>query len=264
MKIEILYEDDDILICHKPPGIAVQSSSVTATDMETMLRSQILRSGEFKNKSTLLHIIHRLDQPVEGIIVFGRNKKAAAQLSAQVQAGGEMNKTYLAVVAGSFSEEEKEGELVDYIYKDAASRSAVVAATPDENKSAKKSSLSYKVLGRKSIDDISRNNVVDFDNKMDSSERPENLQESVSLLEIKLETGRFHQIRAQFSNAGHPILGDRRYCSSESDEVSARLRVRNLALCAYKLSLVHPTTKKELSFEITPQGEIFGEFDQIG
>ena len=263
MKIEILYEDDDILICHKPPGIAVQSSSVTATDMETMLRSQILRSGEFKNKSTLLHIIHRLDQPVEGIIVFGRNKKAAAQLSAQVQAGGEMNKTYLAVVAGSFSEEEKEGELVDYIYKDAASRSAVVIDSPDKSKGAKESSLTYKVLAVKDIKDISTNNVVDFEDKQNPKEAAENAKETVSLLEVTLNTGRYHQIRAQFSNAGHPLLGDRRYCSPESDEISARLRVRNVALCAYKLSLVHPKTKKELNFEITPEGEIFKEFDHI-
>ena len=154
MKIDILYEDDDILICHKPPGIAVQSNSVTSPDMETMLRSQILRSGQFKNKSTLLHVIHRLDQPVEGIIVFGRSKKAAADLSQQVQAGGEMNKTYLAVVYGSFSEDEKEGELVDYLYKDAASKSAIVAPSPDENKNAKESSLSYKVLAKKNIKDI--------------------------------------------------------------------------------------------------------------
>ena len=263
MKIEILYEDNDILICHKPPGVAVQSSSVTSPDMETMLRSQILRSGEFKNKSTLLYVIHRLDQPVEGIIVFGRTKKAAALLSSQVQAGGEMNKTYLAVVAGDFSEDEKEGELVNYLYKDAASRSAVVLESPDKDKGAKESSLNYKVLAKKNIKDISTNNVVDFEDKHNSSKAPENAQETVSLLEIVLKTGRYHQIRAQFSNAGHPLLGDRRYCSPESDEISARLRVKNVALCAYKLSLTHPITKKKMNFEIIPQGEIFKEFDQV-
>ncbi|WP_035772020.1 RluA family pseudouridine synthase [Butyrivibrio sp. VCD2006] len=257
--IKILYEDNDILVCHKPAGIAVQSSSVTSPDMETMLRSQILRSGTFKNKSALLHVIHRLDQPVEGIIVFGRNKKAAASLSAQVQAGGEMNKTYLAVVYGGFSGDEQEGELKDYIYKDAATKSAVVIPKPDKSKGAKESSLSYKVLTSKNIKDISTNNVVDFEAKNETEAR--NTADTVSLVEVSLKTGRYHQIRAQFSNAGHPLLGDRRYCSPESDEVSARLRVRNVALCACKLSLVHPTTKKEMSFEIQPEGDIFKELD---
>ena len=269
--IKILYEDNDILICHKPAGIAVQSSSVTSADMETMLRSQILRSGEFKNKSTLLHVIHRLDQPVEGIIVFGRTKKAAAALSSQVQAGGEMNKTYLAVVYGDFTEGEKEGELVDYLYKDAATRSAVVLDSPNDGKGAKESSLSYKVLGTKRISEISTNNVVDFtantseESDDTAGENPEGVkkdtnQETISLMEVTLKTGRYHQIRAQFSNAGHPLLGDRRYCTPESDEVSARLRVRNVALCAYKLSLCHPVTNKVMNFEIEPEEEIFSEF----
>ncbi|WP_026658130.1 RluA family pseudouridine synthase [Butyrivibrio sp. AC2005] len=252
MNIEILYEDNDIIVCAKPAGIAVQSSSVTSPDMETILRTQILRSGSFKNKSTILHVIHRLDQPVEGIIVFGRTRKAAADLSAQVKAQGDMNKTYLAVAYGSFTEDEKEGELQDYIYRDTATKKAVIVDTDDKNKAAKKCLLSYKVISEKCIKDISENNVVDFEG--------ENVSEKISLVEIKLETGRYHQIRAQFSNAGHPLLGDRRYCSDKSDEASARLRVKNVALCAYKLSFKHPVTHKIMDFEVKPQGNIFKEF----
>ena len=249
MSIEVLYEDNDILVCHKPAGVAVQSSSVTSSDMETMLRSQILRSGKFKNKSTLLYIVHRLDQPVEGIIVFARTKKAAADLSAQVQAGAEMNKIYMAVVFGAFADDEKEGELRDYMYRDAASRSAVISDSSDKN--AKECFLSYKVISEKEINDISANNVVDFS---------EHRNDKISLVEIHLGTGRYHQIRAQFSNAGHPLLGDRRYLLEESDEVSARLRVKDVALCAKALSFKHPSTGETMNFDISPQGPIFNEF----
>ena len=82
----------------------------------------------------------------------------------------------------------------------------------------------------------------------------------ISFVEIHLKTGRFHQIRAQFSAIGHSLLGDRRYCSRESDEASARLRVRNVALCACRLSFNHPVTKKKMEFTIEPEGEIFKAF----
>lgn len=257
--IEILYEDDDILVCVKPAGVAVQSRNVTIPDMETALRSQIIRSGKFKNKSTTLHVIHRLDQPVEGILVFGRTKKAAASLSTQVQDGGAMDKHYLAVICGSFPEDQRQGELCDYMYRDAASKSAVIVDSSDADKGnipddAKKSTLTYRVVSQKDISDISVNNVVDF------AEESNNLKEEISLVDIHLHTGRFHQIRAQFSHAGHPLLGDRRYCTEESDEISARLRVKNVALCAYRLSFDHPSTGKRLEFTIEPKGEIFGEF----
>ncbi|WP_408069711.1 RluA family pseudouridine synthase [Butyrivibrio sp. JL13D10] len=249
MNIEVLYEDNDILVCRKPAGIAVQSSSVTSSDMETQLRSQILRSGTFKSRNTILHVVHRLDQPVEGIIVFARTKKAAASLSRQVQADGDMNKTYLAVVYGAFSENEKEGELLNYLYRDTATKMAVITDTEDKNKGSKRCSLTYKVLSEKDINDISVNNVVDFEDNKDS--------EKISLVEIHLQTGRYHQIRAQFAEAGHPLLGDRRYCSEQSDEVSARLRVRNVALCACSLSFNHPVTNERLEFEIEPEDLIF-------
>lgn len=253
MNIEILYEDNDILVCVKPAGMAAQSNSVTSQDMETLLRSQILRSGTFKNKSTLLHIIHRLDQPVEGIIVFARTKKAAASLSKQVQVDGDMSKVYQAVVYGEF--ENTEGNLTDYLSKDPATKKAIVSHdNPGNNKDFKKSILDYKVLAVKNISEISTNNVADFDGESKVS------QEKVSLVEVHLKTGRYHQIRAQFSNAGHPLLGDRRYMSDISDEVSARLRVRNVALCACKLEFKHPVTNKTMKFEIEPKGDIFREF----
>jgi 23S rRNA pseudouridine1911/1915/1917 synthase len=263
--IEILYEDDDILVCVKSAGVAVQSRNVTIPDMENALRSQIIRSGRFKNKSTTLHVIHRLDQPVEGILVFGRTKKAAASLSTQVQDGGDMDKHYLAVVCGEFPEDAQEGELCDYMYRDPASKSAVIVDSSDIDKGnissdAKKSNLNYRVVAQKRVSEISVNNVVDFAKSKEASDGAICGIENISLVDIHLHTGRFHQIRAQFSHAGHPLLGDRRYCTEESDEISARLRVKNVALCAYRLSFDHPSTGKRMEFTIEPKGEIFGEF----
>ncbi|WP_026509032.1 RluA family pseudouridine synthase [Butyrivibrio sp. LC3010] len=254
--IEILYEDNDILVCRKPAGIAVQSSNVTIPDMETLLRSIILRRGESKNKSTVLHVIHRLDQPVEGIIVFGRNKKAAAALSSQVQADGDMNKTYLAVVYGSFSENLKSGELKDYIYKDSKTKRAVVTASKDSDKDnpssrAKESRLEYKVISELEIPA----------DKMPDTSDEENITNKISLVEVKLYTGRFHQIRAQFSNIGHPLLGDNRYNSPNSAKLSTIIGVKNVALCGYRLTFKHPVSKKEMNFEVTPNAQIFKEFD---
>ncbi|WP_029323753.1 RluA family pseudouridine synthase [Butyrivibrio sp. AE3004] len=246
-KIKILYEDSDVLVCYKPAGIAVQSSGVTIPDMETALRSQILRSSEIKNKSTALHVIHRLDQPVEGIIVFARNKKAAASLSSQVQSSGDMNKTYLAVVYGKFAEGENEGELRNYIYKDTKTKMAVITdnektlSKSGEKEHPKECLLKYKAILETVISESSSD-------------------EFITLVKIHLETGRYHQIRAQFSNIGHPLLGDRRYSSAISDEVSKKLSVKNVALCAYKLSFKHPSTGKLMEFEITPSGNIFNKF----
>ncbi len=251
MKIEILYEDNDILVCHKPAGLAVQSSSVTSQDMETLLRTQIMRSEAFKNKSANLFVIHRLDQPVEGIIVFGRTKKAAGSLSKQVQAGGDMSKVYKAVVYGEMGD--TEGTLTDYLYKDPATKKAIVKPdNAENNKDYKKSILDYKVLSTKSIREISNDNTDEADDKI--------LQEKISLVEVHLETGRYHQIRAQFSNAGHPLLGDRRYMSDISDEVSTELKVKNVALCACRLEFKHPVTNKKMGFEIEPKGDIFKKF----
>ncbi|WP_035765476.1 RluA family pseudouridine synthase [Butyrivibrio sp. NC2002] len=256
--IEILFEDEDILVCYKSAGLAVQSSRVTEPDLENMLRSQLNRRGE---KGGLIHVIHRLDQPVEGILVFAKNKKAAASLSEQVQSKGEMSKNYLAVVFGILPDGEKEKALFNYIDRDKQTGSAVIVEEENLTDSAKKAALSYKVLEEITI---KREKIVEFKAKeTDADGDIEKDKRSISLLEIRLDTGRFHQIRAQLSNMGYPIMGDRRYFTEDSNALSRELMVRNVALCAYKLNFKHPKTGQDMEFKIQPKGEIFRRFRYV-
>lgn len=229
MKTEILYEDKDILVCYKPAGIAVQTASVGQQDMVSELKNYLVQAesmpkGAGIGKEPYIGVVHRLDQPVSGVLVFAKTSAAAASLSSQIQ-DGRAGKIYRALVYGVFEAETKEGVLENILIKDAKTNtSRVVKGDSREAKQGKKAKLSYKVVEEMKIDD-----EVYFE------------------MEIKLYTGRHHQIRVQFSNAGHPILGDTKYGTTESEALSSKLD-RGLKLCAYRLSFMHPSTKKEMSF----------------
>lgn len=221
MRIEdhILYEDKDIIVCHKPAGIAVQSARIGSADMESVLKNYIALKEP--GKMPYVGIIHRLDQPVEGVLVFGKNQKAAGELSRQMSSG-EMKKTYLAVT--SSAPKRKEGTLEDWLKKDGRTNTSAVVKAGTQG--AKKAILHYELLGE--------------------SQRK-------YLIKIRLETGRHHQIRVQMAHAGMPLLGDRKYNGAEETEVS-------LALCSAGLTLRHPVTKKKMEFETVPSGNGFAEF----
>ena len=227
MKTQILYEDNDIIVCYKPAGIAVQTAGIAQQDMVSELKNY-LAGGSAHNKQAggkepYVAVVHRLDQPVSGVLVFAKNKTAAASLSAQVQ-DGRAEKIYRAMVCGTF-EEAKEGVLEDILYKDVKSNtSRVVQPGSKEAGLGKKAKLAYKVLQELSLEG-----------------------QSYSELEIKLYTGRHHQIRVQFSHAGHPILGDTKYGSEVSKALSAQIG-KGLKLCAYRLTLVHPKTGEKMTF----------------
>ena len=211
MKTRIVYEDRDILICHKPAGLATQSASVLEPDVVSELKKHL--DGGY------LGIVHRLDQPVEGLLVFARSKQAAAVLSRQL-AEGVLQKNYCALVYGRLSRES--GRLEDYLRKE-GSLSRVVSM---QDPGARKAVLRYRVR------------------------RP--VGENHSCLDIMIETGRFHQIRCQLSHGGTPILGDRKYGTHESLEESRRMGIRHVALCACGIRLRHPVTGREISHEIVP------------
>lgn len=218
----IIYEDNALLVCHKPAGLAVQSANPAQADLESRLRAY-LKGGE-------LHIVHRLDQPVEGLLVFAKHKKAAAHLSAQAS-DGRMEKIYRAVVCGKM--EPEKGELIHTLVK---LKNGLGQVVPEEQKKrpeykdAKQAKLSYRALR--------------YNNDTD-----------VSALEIHLQTGRFHQIRLQFSHVGHPLSGDRKYGGEAALAAALRIGFSGLALCACKLSFLHPDTEKQMHFEITPAFE---------
>jgi len=211
MRTRILYEDDCLLVCHKPSGLATQTERIGQADVVSELKNYL--------KSPYLGIIHRLDQPVEGVLVFGKTKDAAAALSRQVTEHT-MSKKYLALVYGVPCGET--GSLVDYLVKEAGGNLSRVA--DKKERMAKRAELSYRVL-QSGIDGV-----------------------SVALLEIDLRTGRHHQIRVQLSHAGFPLLGDSKYGTEQSVGLSAEKGISSVALCAYELEFLHPGTKKTLRF----------------
>lgn len=241
MNYKIIYEDKDIIICHKMAGLPVQTGKIGATDLVSELKNYLMKSQLIKQtkpiKEPYLGVVHRLDQPVEGVILFAKNPAAAGTLSKQLNTGI-MNKCYYAVAAG-VPQKEKD-LLVDYLIKDTKTNSSkIVTSSADTNypKEAKESKLEYTLLKQVQSGD-----------------------EIYALFDIHLFTGRHHQIRVQMANAGLPLLGDRKYGSELSNNLSNELNVKNVALCAYKLEFVHPSTKKKLEFKIKPQGKIFEQF----
>ena len=230
MRTKILYEDKHIIVVHKPAGIAVQSCRVGQADVESELKNYLAADGKGsqKGKQPYLGVIHRLDQPVEGVLVFAKTSQAAAALNRQL-AGEDFCKDYFAVVCGK--PEPAKQELVDYIKKEGG---LAKICPPSADTAAKKALLSYEVLFSKTMG-----------------------QEEISMLAIRLKTGRFHQIRAQLSHAGCPLLGDVKYGSEKSRALSGSLQVRNVALCAVHLSFLHPVSGKKMEYNVSPEQPIF-------
>ncbi len=221
MKTEIQFEDKHIIVCYKPVGIAVQSASFCAEDMVSELKNYIAVQTHCKNP--YLGVIHRLDQPVSGVIVFAKTQEAARGLSKQI-AGQKMKKTYRAKVFGHLQEET--GELRHMLYQDSKNNTSVVVNNgekPPNGAKMQEARLTYRVLSQQDDD--------------------------YSEVEIHLLTGRHHQIRVQFATVGCPLLGDLKYGTEESKRKSAKLSVTSVALCAYRLSFEHPITKKKMTFE---------------
>lgn len=226
MQTKIIYEDEHVLVCHKPAGLATQSGRVGQPDVESELKKYLNRPGEAKRESKAqppyLGVVHRLDQPVEGLLVFAKTKKVAAHLTKQLSEGS-LNKQYYAMVCGQPVKED--GELVDYLVKDGN----VARVVTGQTEGAKKAVLRYKVV--------------------EGAQVPTN----VAILDIRIETGRFHQIRVQMSHAGMPLLGDSKYGTQESATLSRQLGIRNVALCAYAVEFMHPVNGNRLGFNIQPQ-----------
>lgn len=246
MKTEILFEDKDLLVIRKPAGIATQTGRIGQADVVSELKNYLAKQaapGAVKGEP-FLGVIHRLDQPVEGLLVFAKNKQAAAALSKQLAAGeeGMLNKQYLAVICGK--PEEMSGELVDYLEK-TKDNTARVCKSGDAG--AKKAVLQYRIL-----DTAKGKDFVGTDSAIAEAE--------ISLAEITIETGRFHQIRCQMSHAGFPLLADQKYGSEESKALSGQLGLRNVALCAYSIAFKHPTTGKQMGFVKNPEGGIYAHF----
>lgn len=225
-KPEIIYEDREIIVSRKPAGIPTQSSRVGTQDMVSILKNH-LAAGTGADQATFspdsrrqrapylapyLALIHRLDQPVEGLLVFAKTPAAAKDLNRQLGTSA-FGKYYIALISGIPSP--REGTLEDYLIKD---RSANISRVCTENTpGAKLARLHYRVTG---------------------------IREGNAVTEIQLDTGRHHQIRVQMSHFGHPLAGDRKYGST--------LPAAQLNLCAWKLQFLHPVDHRPMDFTTSP------------
>ena len=252
--VPILYEDKDILVVRKPAGLESQVSRGFAPDMVSEIRRYLHNPQDIHSRpqgtSTVqppyVGVIHRLDKPVEGIMVYGLNQKSAASLSAALQAG-KMEKTYLAVVCGK--PVDKQGTYVDYLRHYRENNTSRIVDKSDGN--SKKAVLNYRVL-----------EVIN---------NPGNQEQMLSLIDIELLTGRHHQIRVQFAGHGTPLYGDERYGIHISTKVdikekpSGRISGQSpaLALCAYRLAFPHPAAGERMCFEIKPSGGAFDLFSSL-
>ena len=216
---DIIYEDLHILVCRKPAGLAVQNASFGRKDLESMLKTYLFEKDGKANP--YLGIIHRLDQPVQGLVVFAKNPKSAADLSAQVQ-DGRMKKYYRAVTCGI--PEKKEERLVNYLKKN--SRTNLSECVSEKVQGAKKAELYYHVLEEK---------------------------DNYALLEIELFTGRHHQIRVQMAKNQTPLYGDQKYNKNAQ-------KGEQIALCASRLEFYHPATGKKMQYDCKPEGGAFALF----
>ncbi len=236
MKSEIIYEDDNVIVCYKVAGMATEGTKSFQMDLVSELKNYIARNNKLKGKvgqPPYLAVIHRLDQPVEGLLVFAKDKKSAAVLSKEVQAG-KLKKSYLCVVYGKPGER---GHLKDLLTKDSNGLAKVAS---ESDKTAKKAELKFEVLESKKVEGV-----------------------TISLLKVELMTGRFHQIRVQMSHAGYPLLGDQKYGTDISQKLSKDLKVQNVALCADTISFIHPVNSKISEFNIIPRADIFGYFTSL-
>jgi 23S rRNA pseudouridine1911/1915/1917 synthase len=224
MNLKVLYEDNHLLVVEKKPGILSQGSDLDLPDMLTILKAYI-KEKYHKPGNVYLGLVHRLDLNVGGLMVFARTSKAAKRLSQQIRERA-FNKKYFAVVKGLIENNGKMNVLENYLKKDKSKKMAMIT----ENKNNDYAKLVYQVLDNKELG-----------------------EDYYTLVDIDLETGRFHQIRAQFAHIGHPLFGDNKY--------GEKTRGYELGLYAYQLEFEHPVTKELLCFINYPHEGVFLNFD---
>ena len=212
--LKVLYEDNHIIVVKKEPNIPSQADKTGYIDMLSIIK-EYLKEKYNKPGNVYLGLVHRLDRPVGGVMVFAKTSKAASRLSNQVREKT-FKKKYLAVVDGKF--DSAKGTLEDYLYKD--ERNNMSKVVKPEKKNAKLAKLDYEVLAYNEI-------------------------KNLSLVKVNLHTGRHHQIRVQLAHVGHSIFGDQKY--------GTRGTGKQIALWAYELTLEHPVSKEAMTFKCLPE-----------
>lgn len=210
--INIVYEDSEIIVCEKPLGYTSQADSKGGKNMVDELAEHLSDNGEKGS----IYVVHRLDKNVGGLMVFCKKNTVAAKLSTAIQERN-FTKEYMAVVNGC--PDEKEAVLKDLLFKDSSKNKSFVVKRM--RKGVKEASLDYTCI-----------------------DTADNAGNNVSLLRIKLHTGRTHQIRVQFASRKMSLLGDGKYGSRDNK--------CEVALWSYRLAFKHPATHKDMDFTSEP------------
>lgn len=226
MKLNILYEDNHIIVTVKPAGVLSQASDLDMPDMLTILK-QYIKEKYQKPGNVFCGLVHRLDLNVGGVMVFARTSKAAKRLSQQVK-DHKFNKQYFAVTRGDAGGLNQPVILENYMRKDHKKRMALVT----NNQNDQYAKLVFQPLEKAVVGD-----------------------ELLSLVDVELITGRFHQIRAQFAHENLALYGDNKY--------GQKSRGYELGLYAYQLMFIHPITKEEMTFYDYPKAGVFGQFKML-
>ena len=213
--IDIVYEDNHIIVVLKPQGVPTCGDESGDDSLLEGVRRYLKITYE-KPGNVYVGLIHRLDRPTGGVMVFAKTSKAASRLSEQMR-GGDFEKKYFAVLVGTPKEPQK--TLVNYLKKNPVNN--MVYLCPPTTDGAKMASLDYRVLQER---------------------------EGLCLAEVRLHTGRTHQIRVQMAGIGHPVYGDMRYGGENAKKGW-------LALWAYSLSFTHPVTKERMRFMVQPPAD---------
>jgi len=213
-QLKVIYEDNHIIVVEKPVNIPSQGDKTGDVDLLTTVK-QYIKEKYQKPGNVYVGLVHRLDRPVGGVMVFAKTSKAASRLSNQVREK-QFQKTYITIVNGKM--EQNQGTLEDYLLKDERNNKSKVAIEGIKN--SKLAILDYEVLK--------------YDEQLD-----------LSVLKIHLHTGRHHQIRVQLSSRNHSIYGDQKY--------GGRGHGKQLTLWAYELKVFHPTSNEELTFYSLPE-----------
>lgn len=217
-KLEIVYEDNHIIVVCKPQNVPSCPDETGDVDLLTCVKQYLIEKYD-KKGDAYVGLVHRLDRPTGGVMVFAKTSKAASRLCESIKLG-ELEKKYYAIVVGE-PREKSIINLTHYLAKNPTKN--IVNVVPMSTEGAKKASLDYVVLD-------SKNNT--------------------SLLAIKLHTGRAHQIRVQMQTVGNPLFGDQKYGQNKSPIGY------NLALWAVELKFTHPVTKEMMVFRVYPPTDL--------
>lgn len=215
--MEPIYEDNHLIIVNKKAGEIVQGDKTGDKPLSELVKEYIKKKYN-KPGNVFCGVVHRIDRPVEGLVIFAKTSKALERLNKMLR-DGEIHKTYWAMVEGKPTN--KESILKNYLKSDGKINKTFVTDNNDDD--AKLSILNYRTIAE---------------------------GERYSILEISLLTGRKHQIRCQLSAIGHPIKGDLKYGAKRSNTNGG------ISLQAHRIQFIHPVSKKEIDITLPPTDEM--------